>query len=71
MQTLDKFYINGEWIAAKNARVIDVINPATESACAQLSLGTAEDVDNAVRAAQNAFESFSQTSRQDRLALLD
>ncbi|PHR93159.1 MAG: aldehyde dehydrogenase family protein [Robiginitomaculum sp.] len=70
MQTLDKFYIDGKWVAAGGERTIDVINPANEQACAQLSLGGPKDVDAAVRAAQTAFTSFSQTSREERLELL-
>lgn len=70
MQTLDKFYIDGQWIDAGNSHVIDVINPANEAPCAQLTLGGANDVDVAVIAAQKAFETFSQTSRAERMALL-
>jgi aldehyde dehydrogenase (NAD+) len=71
MQNIDRFYVDGKWVSADGRRTIDVINPATEEACAQLSLGTSEDVDAAVAAAKEAFKSFSQTSREERLELLD
>ena len=70
MQKLDRIYIGGSWIAPSGDQVIDVINPATEEACAQLSLGSSADVDAAVAAAKKAFVSFSQTSRAERLELL-
>ena len=49
------FYINGKWIASKNQKDIQVIDPATEKSCAIISLGGKEDVDVAVTAAKNAF----------------
>lgn len=66
-----KFYIDGAWVDPVAPRTLDVINPATEQAVARISLGGAEDVDRAVKAAQRAFISFSQTSRQERIDLLE
>ncbi len=65
-----QFYIDGAWVDPIEPRVIDVINPATEQPFTQISVGTAADVDRAVTAARRAFESFSQTTREERLALL-
>lgn len=70
MQKLDRIYIDGQWIAPTGEQIIDVVNPATEEPCAQLSLGSSADVDKAVAAARKAFTSFSQTSRKERLELL-
>lgn len=47
-----------------------VINPATEEAVATISLGSNSDVDRAVAAAKRAFESYSETTPGERLALL-
>lgn len=65
-----QFYINGEWVDPVSPKSIEVVNPATEDAFARISLGSAADVDKAVAAAKAAFESFSKTSRDDRVALL-
>ena len=65
------FYINGQWRAPLQSRRIDVINPATEEAYATVSAGTPGDIDLAVAAARAAFESWSQTSREERLIYLD
>jgi aldehyde dehydrogenase (NAD+) len=65
------FYINGQWRAPLQSRTIDVINPATEEAYAIVSAGTPGDIDLAVAAARAAFESWSQTSREERLIYLD
>ena len=47
----NKFYINGEWVLPASRSTLDVINPATEEAFATISMGTAEDVDAAAKAA--------------------
>ncbi|NNM58107.1 aldehyde dehydrogenase family protein [Acidocella sp.] len=65
-----QFYINGEWVDPVTPRTMDVINPATEEAFTQISLGSKADVDLAVAAARKAFETFSQTTRAERLDLL-
>jgi aldehyde dehydrogenase (NAD+) len=65
------FYINGKWVAPVQPKELEVINPATEEPCAIISLGSAADVDKAVAAAKAAFETYSQTSREERLALLE
>ena len=55
----------------RDAASSTVINPATEQPVGKILLGTAEDVDAAVKAARAAFETFSQTSREERVALLE
>ncbi|MDH3730849.1 MAG: aldehyde dehydrogenase family protein [Acidimicrobiia bacterium] len=66
-----KFYINGEWVDPSTTGTLDVVNPATEQPIAMISLGGPADVDAAVAAARGAFESFSRTSVDERLALLN
>ncbi|MFO1502603.1 MAG: aldehyde dehydrogenase family protein [Steroidobacteraceae bacterium] len=65
------FYIDGKWVAPVTPRLLDVQNPATEKTIARISLGSQADVDRAVTAARAAFESFSQTTREQRVALLE
>ena len=66
-----RFFINGEWVTPAGRKESLVINPATEEPVGKILLGTADDVDAAVRAARAAFESYSQTSRQERIALFE
>jgi aldehyde dehydrogenase (NAD+) len=66
-----KFYIDGAWVDPATPKSLDVINPATEGVAGRISLGSAADVDRAVKAARKAFATFSQTSREDRIALLE
>ena len=65
-----KFYIGGEWVDPAVPKTLDVINPATEAVAGRISIGSAADVDRAVKAARKAFASYSQTSVADRVALL-
>ncbi len=65
------FYIDGKWVAPAKPRPHEVINPANEEPCGRISLGSAADVDKAVAAARRAFETYSQTSIDERKALLD
>ena len=71
MDNARKFYINGAWVEPSTTDTIDVINPATEKPIASIAMGGAADVDAGVAAAKAAFETFSQTSVEERIALLD
>ena len=65
-----RFYIDGQWVDPVELRVIDVENPATERVCGKIAIGSSADVDRAVTAARAAFGSWSQSSREVRLDLL-
>ncbi len=65
-----KFYIDGKWVDPVKPRTVDVINPASEEVYGRISLGSAADVDKAVAAAKRAFESYSVSTREERMALL-
>ena len=65
-----KFYIDGQWVEPTELKTLDVINPATEGVAGKIALGSAADVDKAVKAARKAFESWSQVSREERLDVL-
>src|SRR5271163_3086101 len=70
MKDCRQFYIDGEWVEPAVAHDFPVINPGTEEQVATISLGTTADVDRAVLAAKRAFESYSETTVEHRLALL-
>jgi len=71
MEDKKNFYIDGQWVSPLESRTFEVINPANEEPCAAISLGGKKDVDAAVGAARKAFESWSFTSKDERLALLE
>ena len=70
MKDCRQFYIDGKWVNPAKAHDFEVINPANEEPIATISLGSAADVDKAVAAAKRAFESYSETTVEERLALL-
>lgn len=71
MRDYTKFYINGQWVMPAEETPFDVLNPATEAVCAQISLGGQVDVDAAVGAAREAFKTFGHSSREERIELLE
>ncbi|MCC9624066.1 aldehyde dehydrogenase family protein [Thalassospira sp. MA62] len=71
MQNSEKFYINGKWIEPISLAKMDVINPATEDVITKITLASEEDVDLAVASAKRAFETYSQTTVDQRLGWLE
>jgi aldehyde dehydrogenase (NAD+) len=70
---LDKknFYINGAWVKPNSLEEIKVIDPSTEENCAVITLGNKADVDLAVSAAKDAYESWAFSSKEERIGLLE
>ena len=66
-----KFFINGKWIEPAKKNDFEVINPSNEEVCAIISLGSKEDVEKATKSAKTAFESWKETSKEDRIKLLE
>ena len=71
MSNNQKFYINGEWVDPVSSETLDVINPATEESIATIAMGNEEDLNRAVAAARAAFDSWSLTSKEERIAVLE
>ena len=66
-----KFYIDGAWVDPVVMKMVPVVNPATEERMYDVAVGSKADVDKAVAAARRAFETFSVTTREERIALLE
>jgi aldehyde dehydrogenase (NAD+) len=71
MRSTLKHYIDGAWVESEGGARHEVINPATEEPVTEITLGSTADVDKAVAAARRAFESFSRTSVDERVALIE
>jgi aldehyde dehydrogenase (NAD+) len=65
-----KFYIDGQWVDPVEPNTIDVENPSTERISGKISLGSAADVDKAVKAARRAIDGWSHSSVDQRLEVL-
>src|SRR5438046_1205977 len=66
-----QFYIDGAWVDPAVKKSTPVVNPATEDAMYEVALGSKADLDKAVAAAKRAFVTYSQTSREERIALFE
>ena len=71
MQDLRRFYIDGRWVEPLSNDTMQVINPANEKPVGTITLGSKEDVDRAVAAANAAFPEWAQTTPGQRLTLLE
>jgi len=71
MHAREQLYIDGKWIDSVGKGSIDVINPATEEIIGRVPVGSTKDVDKAVAAAKSAFDSWSKSSIEERIELLN
>ena len=67
----DALYIDGGWRAPRGTGRIVVVNPATEASVADVPEGTIEDIDDAVRAAREAFSTWATKGPNERVELID
>ncbi|MEA3048413.1 MAG: aldehyde dehydrogenase [Sphingomonadales bacterium] len=70
MRTIDKIYIDGQFVTPHGQEMFDLFNPATEEKIGEVRLGDAVDARAAVAAARRAFPAYSRTSKSERIALL-
>ncbi|WP_433765326.1 aldehyde dehydrogenase family protein [Flavobacterium ginsenosidimutans] len=70
MKTIDKIYINGEFVTPQGTEYFDLISPTTNEKLGKVRLGNTEDTQNAIRAAKNAFKTFSKTTASERIQYL-
>lgn len=71
MRNYTQFYIDGEWVEPQQCSTIEVVNPATEDVCGHVSVANISYIEKAIRAAKQAFASYSQTSVAERIELLN
>jgi len=71
MKRIDKAYINGAFVALQGQEVFDLINPSNSQKTAEVVLGNEQDAEAAIAAAKAAFKSFSKTSVEERIAILE
>ncbi len=67
MSNSHRFYIDGCWVEPAQPTLQEVVNPATKAVIGRVAMGTAADVDWAVKAAARAFETFQHGTREERI----
>lgn len=66
-----KNFINGQWLESASHEVMEVINPATEEVIAYVQKSQSDDINQAVEAARNAFDTWSQMKIEERMDYVD
>jgi|Transcript_93833 acyl-CoA reductase-like NAD-dependent aldehyde dehydrogenase len=71
IRTYDTHYINGAWVASSNVgKYLDVTDSTTAKVCARVPDGTAQEMEQAIKAARSAFTSWMNTPLAERKALM-
>jgi aldehyde dehydrogenase (NAD+) len=70
VQARDKVFIGGEWVEPEASGTLEVVNSTSEETMGSIPACTVADADRAVAAARDAFESWSQTSHEERAGYL-
>lgn len=71
MKTIDKIYMDGEFVSPSGTAIFDLINPRNQQQTGALILGDEIDTQKAIAAAKQAFKTFSKTSEEVRIAYLE
>ncbi|MBV4550144.1 CoA-acylating methylmalonate-semialdehyde dehydrogenase [Pseudomonas sp. SWRI102] len=69
LQTV-KLLINGEWVESQSSEWHDIVNPATQQVLARVPFATAPEVDAAIAAAQQAFQTWKLTPIGARMRIM-
>ena len=65
-----KNYVNGEWVESAADEAWDVVNPATQKTLAKVPMSTKDEVNAAIKAAQEAFPEWRRTPPLSRVRCL-
>ena len=65
-----QLFLNGEWKDSLSKETLEIINPATEDVIGKVSHARKEDLDLALKGAENAFNEWKHVSAYDRSKIL-
>ena len=65
-----QLFLNGEWKDSLSKETLEIINPATEEVIGKVSHARKEDLDLALKGAENAFNEWKHVSAYDRSKIL-
>ena len=70
MKTINKVYINGEFVTPHGTEIFDLINPSNNQKIGEVTLADETDTKNAIAAAKEAFKTFSKSTVAERIDYL-
>jgi len=63
-------FINGEFVAPKSGKYVDLISPVTSQPFAEMPVSDSADIDAALESASTAFQSWKRTTPSERSLML-
>src|SRR5271168_3201086 len=70
VRAFNRAYINGKFITPHGTQVIDLVNPTNNKVIGRVTMADEIDTQNAIAAAKEAFKTFSQSSKEQRMDYL-
>jgi aldehyde dehydrogenase (NAD+) len=70
IKTLTTHYIDGAFVESHGREVIDIVRPTDSRVIARVTLADEEDTRRAIAAAKRAFATYSQSTKEERAAIL-
>lgn len=70
VRAFDRAYINGQFVALHGTQVVDLVNPTNNSVIGKVTMADEIDTRRAIAAAKEAFNTFPQSSKEERMDLL-
>src|SRR6201982_833295 len=70
VRAFDRAYINGQFVTPHGTQVVDLVNPTNNRVIGKVTMADEIDTRHAIAAAKEAFNTFSQSSKEYRMELL-
>lgn len=71
MRKYHRFYINGQWVKPIQCNRLEVVNPANEKVAGTISVANISYIEDSIKSAKSAYQSYSKSSMQSRIELLN
>jgi aldehyde dehydrogenase (NAD+) len=70
VRAFDRAYINGQFVTPHGTQVVDLVNPTNNRVIGKVTMADEIDTRHAIAAAKDAFNTFSQSSKEYRMDCL-
>src|SRR6202051_926811 len=70
VRAFDRAYINGQFVTPHGTQVVDLVNPTDNKIIGKVTMADEIDTRKAIGAAKEAFNTFSQSSKEHRMDCL-
>src|ERR1700685_1495306 len=70
VRAFDRAYINGKFVTPHGTQVVDLVNPTNNAVIGKVTMADEIDTRQAIAAAKEAFNTFSQSSKEYRMDCL-